>query len=139
MDKRIRSLACGLLAASALVAPQAVLARPASSVEARLDRLEAELTALRGDLAQSRSEAAAATRRAEAAEARANHHHVCVQGVVVHTASSMPAGAPATPWAPARVTPDRPRGPIASHPATIDAGPGRGAGCGPADAPPDPA
>ena len=65
MDKRIRSLACGLLAASALVAPQAALARPASSVEARLDRLEAELTALRGDLAQSRSEAAAATRRAE--------------------------------------------------------------------------
>ena len=71
MDKRITAFACGLLAASALIAPGAALARPASNVEARLDRLEAELAALRGDLAQSRAEAAAANQRADAAEARA--------------------------------------------------------------------
>ena len=46
MDKRITAFACGLLAASALIAPGAALARPASNVEARLDRLEAELTSV---------------------------------------------------------------------------------------------
>ncbi|HOA48473.1 MAG TPA: DcaP family trimeric outer membrane transporter [Novosphingobium sp.] len=99
MDKRIRSLACGLLAASALVAPQAALARPVSSVEARLDRLEAELTALRGDLAQSRSEAAAATRRAEAAEARANLAEAQGAAAVQRVAAleTKPAPAPAAP------------------------------------------
>ena len=72
MEQRITALACGLLAATALVAPQSALARPASSVEARLDRLEAELAALRGDLAQSRAAATAANQRAEAAETRAS-------------------------------------------------------------------
>ena len=100
MDNRIRAFACGLLAASALVAPQVALARPATtSVEARLDRLEAELAALQGDLAQSRAETAAATQRAEAAEARANLAEAQSAATVQRVAAleTKPAPAPAAP------------------------------------------
>ena len=102
MDNRIRAFACGLLAASALVAPQVAQAGPASSsVEARLDRMEAELAALRGDLVQSRAEAAAATQRAEAAEARASlaeaQNSATVQRVAALETKPAPAPAPAAP------------------------------------------
>lgn len=101
MEQRIRVLACGLLAASALVAPQAALARPGTSVEARLDRLEAELAALRGDLAQSRADVAAANQRAEAAEARASQAEAQTAATSQRLAAvetrPAPASAPAAP------------------------------------------
>lgn len=71
MTKGIKVLSCGLLAGTALAAPQAAWAKPAASVESRLDRLETELQALRADLVQSRAETQAANQRADAAEARA--------------------------------------------------------------------
>lgn len=61
----------GLLAASALVSPQLAWAKPASSVEARLDRLEGEIKDLRGDLDETRAENVVLKKRAEDAEARA--------------------------------------------------------------------
>ena len=45
-----KALIGGLLAASALIAPQAAWAKPATSVEARLDRLEAEVSGLNPQL-----------------------------------------------------------------------------------------
>ncbi|MFM5922961.1 MAG: DcaP family trimeric outer membrane transporter [Novosphingobium sp.] len=70
MNMGRKALIGGLLAASALVAPQAAWAKPAS-VEARLDKLEAEVQGLRGDLGTSRAENEQLKARAEAAEARA--------------------------------------------------------------------
>ncbi|MFM5954234.1 MAG: DcaP family trimeric outer membrane transporter [Novosphingobium sp.] len=70
MNMGRKALIGGLLAASALVAPQAAWAKPAS-VEARLDKLEAEVQGLRGDLGASRAENEQLKARAEAAEARA--------------------------------------------------------------------
>lgn len=65
----------GLLAASALISPQAALAksaaRPAASVESRLDRLEGLLNSLRGDLDAARAENDQLKKRATEAEARA--------------------------------------------------------------------
>lgn len=65
----------GLLAATALVSPQAALARtagkPAVSVEARLDKLEGEVSSLRGDLDAARAENEQLKKRAADAEARA--------------------------------------------------------------------
>lgn len=55
MDIARKAVIGGLLAASALVAPQHAWAK-AASVEDRLDRLEAEMTELRGDLASARQE-----------------------------------------------------------------------------------
>lgn len=88
-----KPLIAGLLAASALVAPQVAAARaPAgdtAAIEARLGRLETELAALRGDLASARAETAAATARAEAAEARA-----AAATTQVATIAAKPAPAP---------------------------------------------
>lgn len=65
----------GLLAATALVSPQAALAKsaakPAMSVEARLDKLEGEVSSLRGDLDAAKAENEQLKKRAADAEARA--------------------------------------------------------------------
>lgn len=65
----------GLLAASALVSPQAALAKSATkqamSVEARLDKLEGEVSSLRGDLDAAKAENETLKKRAADAEARA--------------------------------------------------------------------
>lgn len=75
MKKGGGALIGGLLAASALISPQAALAksaaRPASSVEARLDRLEGLLNSLRGDLDAAKAENEQLKQRAADAEARA--------------------------------------------------------------------
>lgn len=66
------TLVSSLLAASALVAPQTVLAKaePKSALEQRLDRLEAEMQSLRADLQAAQSENAELRNRAAAAETR---------------------------------------------------------------------
>lgn len=61
----------GLLAASALVSPQLAWAKPAMSVEARLDKLEGEVSSLRGDLDAAKAENEQLKKRAADAEARA--------------------------------------------------------------------
>jgi len=95
MTKGHTTLIAGLLAASALAAPQAAMARPASdgaALSARLDRLESEVAALKSDLASAHAETAAATARADAADARAS---AAVQQVAAIEAR--PAPAPAAP------------------------------------------
>ena len=75
MTKGNKALLATLLAASALVAPQAAWAgtsKGATSIKARLAKLEAEMSALRGDLGQARAETEQARQRADAAEARAS-------------------------------------------------------------------
>lgn len=88
----------GLLAGSALIAPQTAWAKPVS-VEARLDKLEAEMQGLRGDLDAARAEndklkqrAADAEARAAAAEAQAADAN---KRVAVIEAKPAPAAAPA--------------------------------------------
>lgn len=66
-----KALIGGLLAASALIAPQAAWAKPATSVEARLDRLEAEVSGLKGEVSTAKAENEQLKARAEQAEARA--------------------------------------------------------------------
>lgn len=67
-----KALIGGLLAASALIAPQAAWAKPATSVEARLDRLEAEVSGLKGEVSTAKAENEQLKARAEQAEARAS-------------------------------------------------------------------
>lgn len=71
MHRRMQALACGWLAATALIAPQAAIAGPRTGIEARLDRLEAELGTLKASLQAARAETLAANQRAADAEARA--------------------------------------------------------------------
>ena len=66
-----KALLGGLLAASALTAPQAAVGKATNSVEARLERLEAEMKGLRRDLDVSKTENEALKARAEQAETRA--------------------------------------------------------------------
>ena len=103
MTKGRKALVAGLLAASALVAPQTALAKPGASVEARLDRLEAEVGNLRGEVSATRAEneqlkqrAADAEARAAAAEARAADADKRLA-----TLEAKPAPAPAPAAAPA--------------------------------------
>ena len=103
MTKGRKALIAGLLAASALVAPQTALAKPGASVEARLDRLEAEVGNLRGEVSATRAEneqlkqrAADAEARAAAAEARAADADKRLA-----TLEAKPAPAPAPAAAPA--------------------------------------
>lgn len=85
----------GLLAASALVAPQHAWAK-AASVEDRLDRLEAEMNELRGDLASARQENQQLRIRAEQAEARAQAAETQARATDTRLAAleSKPAPAP---------------------------------------------
>ncbi|WP_229813959.1 DcaP family trimeric outer membrane transporter [Novosphingobium colocasiae] len=71
MNKGGKALLGALLAASALTAPQAAVAKAANSIEARLERLEAEMKGLRRDLDVSKIENEALKVRAERAETRA--------------------------------------------------------------------
>lgn len=97
MTKGIRTLACGLLAASALIAPQTAFAKQDNSVEARLDRLEAEIGSLRSDLANSKAEAEAANQRADAAEARAKAAEAQAAAASQKVAEVQAKPAPAAP------------------------------------------
>lgn len=98
MNTRIRMLASGLLAATAMAAPGAAMAKTPSAIEARMDRLEAEMRALRGDLEQSRAQTQAANQRADAAELRAaaaeNLNTATVQRVAALEAKPAPAAPP---------------------------------------------
>jgi DcaP outer membrane protein len=93
-----RILLGGLLAGSALVAPQTAWAKPVS-VEARLDKLEAEMQGLRGDLDAARAENDKLKQRAADAEARAaaaeGQAADATKRVAVLEAKPAPAPAPA--------------------------------------------
>ncbi|MEZ5684284.1 DcaP family trimeric outer membrane transporter [Novosphingobium sp.] len=95
MDIARKAVIGGLLAASALVAPQHAWAK-AASVEDRLDRLEAEMTELRGDLASARQENQQLRIRAEQAEARAQAAETQARATDTRLAAleSKPAPAP---------------------------------------------
>lgn len=95
MDMARKAVIGGLLAASALVAPQHAWAK-AASVEDRLDRLEAEMTELRGDLASARQENQQLRIRAEQAEARAQAAETQARATDTRLAAleSKPAPAP---------------------------------------------
>lgn len=99
MDKRGKALCAALLAGSALAAPQLAAARPASSIESRLDRLEAEMQGLRGELSAARAENEALKTRAEQAEMRAQAAETQIAGadrrLAVIEARPAPATAPA--------------------------------------------
>ncbi|MCJ2185701.1 DcaP family trimeric outer membrane transporter [Novosphingobium beihaiensis] len=74
MTNTNRGLTGALLAASALITPQAAFAQTGreARLEARLERLEAEMQQLRADLAAARQEQAASAEQAQTAIAAAN-------------------------------------------------------------------
>lgn len=102
MNKGRKVLVAGLLAASALVAPQAALAGPSTSVEARLDRLEAEVGSLRGEVSAAKAENEQLKAQAQQAEARAQAAEAQAADANKRLAAleAKPAAAPA-PAAPA--------------------------------------
>lgn len=104
MTKRRMAVLGGLLAASALIAPQTAMAKPAGNkLEARLDRLEAEIQGLRVELDAARSDNETLKTRAEQAEVRAQaaEAQATATGKRLAVIKARPAAAAAAPASPA--------------------------------------